>query len=147
VIRRLVTPARMTNSSRLGRLVDIDEAMQRILLTIGLLICSNTFMTFAWYYHVKKPGWGLLMAIGISWLIALPEYILQVPANRYGHVDYGGSLTLPQLKILQEVITLAVFLVFTICVAGERPRGTDLAAMGLMACAVVVAMWGKMSGG
>jgi len=118
----------------------------RVLLTVLLLIGSNTFMTFAWYFHVKQKAWPLLTAIGISWLIALPEYCLQVPANRIGHVDHGGPLSLPQLKILQEVITLAVFLVFTTCVAGEKPRGTDLAAMGLIACAVLVAMWGKMNG-
>ncbi len=114
--------------------------------TVALLAASNGFMTFAWYYHVKRKAWPLLVAIGISWLIALPEYCLQVPANRMGHVDHGGPFTLPQLKILQEVITLAVFLVFTICIAGEKPRGTDLAAMGLIAGAVVVAMWGRMNG-
>ena len=112
-----------------------------------LLIGSNTFMTFAWYYHVKRKAWPLLLAIGISWLIALPEYCLQVPANRMGHTDYGGPLTLPQLKIIQEAITLAVFLAFTILVAGEKPRGTDLAAMALVGCGVAVAMWGKMNGG
>ena len=115
----------------------------RLIGTVLLLIGSNTFMTFAWYYHVKQRAWPVLMAIGMSWLIAFPEYCLQVPANRLGHVDHGGILTLPQLKILQEVITLAVFLVFTTWVADERPRGTDLAAMGLIACAVVVAMWGR----
>ena len=119
----------------------------RVLWTVLLLVGSNTFMTFAWYYHVKQKAWPLLAAIGASWLIALPEYCLQVPANRIGHVDHGGPLTLPQLKIVQEVITLGVFLVFTIYVAGEKPRGTDLAAMGLIGCAVAVAMWGRMSGG
>jgi uncharacterized protein (DUF486 family) len=113
---------------------------------IALLVASNTFMTFAWYYHVKHKAWPLLTAIAISWLIALPEYCLQVPANRVAHVDFGGPLTLPQLKILQEVITLAVFLVFTTWVAKERPRGTDLAAMGLIGCAVIVAMWGRLNG-
>ena len=111
-----------------------------------LLALSNLFMTYAWYYHVKHKAWPLLTAIGISWLIALPEYCMQVPANRMGHMDHGGTMTLPQLKILQEVITLAVFLAFTTYVAGEKPRGTDLVAMGLVACAMVVAMWGKMTG-
>jgi uncharacterized protein (DUF486 family) len=118
----------------------------RVLWTVLLLIGSNAFMTYAWYYHVKKKAWPLLMAIAVSWLIALPEYCLQVPANRIGHADFGGPLRLPQLKILQEVITLGVFLVFTVCIAKEKPRGTDVAAMGLMACAVVIAMWGRMSG-
>ncbi|MFN9972543.1 MAG: DMT family protein, partial [Phycisphaerae bacterium] len=81
----------------------------RWLITVLLLVGSNTFMTFAWYYHVKQKEWGLVLAIAVSWLIALPEYILQVPANRLGHVDHGGTFTLPQLKILQEAITLGVF--------------------------------------
>ncbi len=119
----------------------------RLIGTVLLLVGSNTFMTYAWYYHVKQKAWPLLIAIGVSWLIALPEYCLQVPANRMGHIDHGGPLTLPQLKIIQEAITLAVFLVFTMYVAGEKPRGTDLAAMGLVVLAVIVAMWGKMTGG
>jgi uncharacterized protein (DUF486 family) len=117
--------------------------MPRWFVTAALLVASNTFMTFAWYYHVKK-AWPLVTAILISWAIAFFEYCLQVPANRIGHIDHGGPFTLPQLKILQEVITLAVFLLFTIWVAGEKPRPTDLAAFGLVLCAVVVAMWGRM---
>jgi uncharacterized protein (DUF486 family) len=119
--------------------------MWRIAATVGLLVLSNTFMTFAWYYHVKKtPPWPLLTAIAISWLIALPEYILQVPANRYGHVDHGGTLTLPQLKIIQEAITLVVFTVFVIVVAkDEKFRVNDLVAMGLVMLAVVVSMMGR----
>lgn len=117
--------------------------MSRIFSTVVLLIASNVFMTYAWYYHVKQKTWPLLVAIGVSWLIALPEYCLQVPANRYGHVDRGGAFTLPQLKVIQEAITLAVFLVFTIMVANERPRSTDLVAFALMFAAVGVAMWGR----
>jgi uncharacterized protein len=82
-----------------------------LLQTTGLLILSNLFMTFAWYGHLKelgdKPWW---IAALISWCIALFEYLLQVPANRIGFT----MLTLPQLKILQEVITLAVFVPFSI---------------------------------
>jgi hypothetical protein len=81
------------------------------LQTIGLLILSNVFMTFAWYAHLRdlrsKP---LVVAILASWGIALFEYALQVPANRIGF----GAMTLPQLKILQEIITLAVFVPFAI---------------------------------
>jgi len=117
--------------------------MQRALLSIALLIASNTFMTFAWYYHVKKASWPLLMAIGVSWLIALPEYILQVPANRLGHVDHGGPFTLPQLKIIQEAVTLAVFSVFTIVIAKERLRTTDVIAFVLIFAAVVISMLGR----
>lgn len=114
------------------------------LLTVLLLVASNTFMTFAWYYHVKQKAWPLLVAIGVSWLIALPEYILQVPANRYGHVGHDGPFTLPQLKVIQEAITLLVFILFTIWVAKERPRTTDCAAFALVFLAVLVAMWGHV---
>lgn len=126
--------------------------MQRVLITVLLLIASNTFMTYAWYYHVKQASirggqaWPLWMAIGISWLIALPEYILQVPANRMGHVDHGGPLSLPQLKIIQEAITLVVFGVFSVLVLKEKPRVNELIAFGLIMAAVVVAMSGKANG-
>ncbi|NUN08952.1 MAG: DMT family protein [Ignavibacteriaceae bacterium] len=89
-------------------------------LTIALLILSNTFMTFAWYGHLKFKdiGWfgklGLPMVIMISWGIALFEYIFQVPANRMGYTDNGGPFNLWQLKVIQEVITLTVFTLFTI---------------------------------
>lgn len=111
--------------------------------TVLLLAGSNTFMTFAWYYHVKQKSWPLLVAIGASWLIALPEYLLQVPANRIGHIDHGGTLSLPQLKILQEAITLAVFTAFTIWVAKEKMRINDAVALGLILAAVTVSMMGR----
>ena len=79
--------------------------------TIILLTASNVFMTFAWYYHLKQQGWSLWKAIAVSWLIALFEYCLMVPANRYG---YANGLSGFQLKIIQEVITLVVFAVFAI---------------------------------
>ena len=83
------------------------------LKTILLLVCSNIFMTFAWYAHLKslnnKPLW---IAIVVSWGIALLEYIFQVPANRIGYNE--AYLSLAQLKILQEVITLMVFVPFVI---------------------------------
>lgn len=82
-----------------------------ILKTVGLLLLSNVFMTFAWYAHLKdlstKP-W--IVAALASWGIALFEYLLQVPANRIGYT----ALTLPQLKIMQEVIALAVFVPFAV---------------------------------
>jgi uncharacterized protein len=99
-------------------------------------------MTFAWYYHVKQPGWPLLLAIGASWLIALPEYVLQVPANRLGHVDHGGPFTLPQLKVIQEAVTLVVFTVFSVAVAKERLRPHDILAFALVFLAVLVSMSG-----
>jgi uncharacterized protein (DUF486 family) len=77
--------------------------------TIVLLIASNVFMTFAWYAHLKNlSGRAWYVAALVSWGIALFEYLLQVPANRIGHT----ALTLPQLKILQEVVSLSVFVPF-----------------------------------
>jgi uncharacterized protein (DUF486 family) len=80
-----------------------------VAVSAGLLVCSNIFMTFAWYAHLKdlraKP---LIVAILVSWGIALFEYTLQVPANRIG----SSALTLSQLKIMQEVISLTVFVPF-----------------------------------
>ena len=80
--------------------------MSPLVQTIALLVCSNVFMTFAWYAHLKNLGTKpLVVAILVSWGIAFFEYVLQVPANRIGH----GQMSLGQLKILQEVITLSVF--------------------------------------
>ena len=85
--------------------------MSTVAISAGLLVLSNLFMTFAWYAHLKnlssKPWW---IAALVSWGIALFEYLLQVPANRIGFT----TLTLPQLKIMQEAITLAVFVPFAI---------------------------------
>lgn len=88
--------------------------------TIILLILSNTFMTVAWYGHLKFAEWkwfsklGLLSIILISWGIALFEYMFQVPANKIGFNQNGGPFTLVQLKVIQEVITLVVFSVFSL---------------------------------
>lgn len=118
--------------------------MGRVAGTVLLLICSNAFMTYAWYFHLQRvKTWPLWLAIGISWLIALPEYILQVPANRLGSTVTGGPFTLPQLKILQEAITLTVFTVFAVYVAKDRPRTTDYVAFGLVLAAVAVSMLGR----
>jgi len=117
--------------------------VSRVVATIALLVASNLFMTFAWYFHLKKSAWPLVMAIGISWLIALPEYILQVPANRIGHQNFGGPLSAPQLKIIQEAITLLVFGFFSVWILKEKPRPNEYIAMGLIFVAVVVAMWGR----
>ncbi len=96
--------------------------MSRGLSTIALLILSNIFMTLAWYGHLKfgeMKGFqklGLLAIIFISWGIALFEYCAQVPANRIGYQQYGGPYSLLQLKVIQEVITLVVFTIFTLLV-------------------------------
>ena len=84
--------------------------------TIILLLASNIFMTFAWYYHLQQKGWPLWKAIVLSWLIAFFEYCLMVPANRYG---FAGGLSGYQLKMIQEVITLVVFSVFAVFVLKE----------------------------
>lgn len=117
--------------------------MSRALLTVLLLIGSNIFMTWAWYGHLKKAGWTIPVAIAISWLIAFPEYLLQVPANRLGHFSQGGPFTASQLKIIQESITLIVFMVFTMIILKERLRPNDLIAFGLIMAAVIVSMWGR----
>ncbi len=94
--------------------------MTRGIYTILLLILSNTFMTFAWYGHLKfrEMNWfqnlGLVSIVLISWGIALFEYFFQVPANRLGYHELGGPFSLVELKVLQEVITLFVFSIFTI---------------------------------
>jgi len=102
--------------------------------TTLLLVASNIFMTFAWYGHLKnlndKPWF---IAALVSWGIALFEYLLQVPGNRIG---YGGGLTLAQLKIMQEVITLAVFVPFAM-VFMNQPFKTDFIWAGLCLVAAV----------
>jgi uncharacterized protein (DUF486 family) len=90
------------------------------LTPIVMLLASNVFMTFAWYGHLKFQHFktfekaGLFGAILVSWLIAFFEYCLMVPANRIGYRENGGPFTLVQLKVIQEVVTLLVFTVFTL---------------------------------
>jgi len=92
------------------------------LYTIGLLILSNTFMTVAWYGHLKfkEMKWsetlGLMAIILISWAIAFFEYCFQVPANRIGFQGNDGPFSLMELKVIQEVITLSVFVIFSLVV-------------------------------
>lgn len=96
--------------------------MTRTYITLGLLILSNIFMTLAWYGHLKfgeMKGFqklGLFTIIVISWGIAFFEYCAQVPANRMGYNAHGGPFSLVQLKVIQEVITLVVFTIFTLLV-------------------------------
>src|SRR4051812_718893 len=87
--------------------------------TILLLLASNTFMTVAWYGHLRFTKVPLWAVIGVSWLIALPEYMLQVPGNRLGQEQYGWTPT--QLKVIQEVISLSVFAVFAFFYFREVP--------------------------
>ena len=95
--------------------------------TVALLVCSNVFMTFAWYAHLRDlrtAPW--LVAVGVSWGLALFEYMLQVPANRIG----SSTLQLSQLKIIQEVITLVVFVPFAVLYM-RQPISWDFLWAGL----------------
>lgn len=97
-----------------------------LIKTVVLLIISNCFMTYAWYGHLKKlSAKPLIIAVLVSWGIAFFEYLVQVPANRIGH---AGNLSLAQLKILQEVISLSVFVPFSILYMGEPIRWNFLCA-------------------
>jgi uncharacterized protein (DUF486 family) len=107
--------------------------------TVVLLFCSNIFMTFAWYGHLKYRSAPLIGTILISWLIALPEYCFQVPANRIGY----GSLTAFQLKIIQEIITLTVFVVFAYFYLDEPLRWHYVGSFVCILGAVAFAFWGK----
>ncbi len=115
--------------------------MQKIFMTAGMLVCSNIFMTFAWYGHLKnlssKP-W--VAAALISWGIALFEYLIQVPANRLGH----QVMNLGQLKILQEVITLAVFVPFSILYMKEGLKQEYLWASFFIIAAVFCVFRGAL---
>jgi len=131
------------------------------MLTVVLLICSNAFMTIAWYGHLKFRTIPLVAAILVSWSIALLEYCFQVPANRYGYASplesmarhddepresvwqrcWHAKFSGPQLKIIQEVITIAAFVLFNWLYLKDNIRPTDWAAFGLIILAVVVMMW------
>ncbi len=112
--------------------------------TIVLLVIANIFMTFAWYGHIKLQqmkvigsATPLIVVILISWLIALVEYCFQVPANRMGFQGNGGTFSLMQLKVIQEVITLAVFTVFSVMFfRGEALHWNHFAAFGCLIAAV-----------
>lgn len=103
------------------------------LLTVLLLIASNTFMTAAWYGHLKFPHDRLWVVVLASWGVAFFEYWLAVPANRIG---YASGLNLAQLKITQEAITLVVFAAFMVLVMGERLKWNHAAAALCLIAAV-----------
>ena len=109
-----------------------------ILTTVCMLVASNLFMTFAWYWHIKlqKPGessWPIAVIILVSWLIALLEYVVAVPANRLGA---ASGMNVAQLKIIQEVITVCVFIPFLMFFMGEKWRWDYLWALLCMVGAV-----------
>ena len=113
-------------------------------LTIGLLLIANVFMTFAWYGHLKlqqmkvisenTPIWMIIL---ISWGLALIEYCFMIPANRMGFAGNGGTFSLMQLKVIQEVITLLIFTLFSVLIfKGESLHWNHLAAFGCLVMAV-----------
>ncbi len=109
-----------------------------ILATVGMLVASNLFMTFAWYWHLKlqKPGassWPVIAIVVVSWLIAFVEYLIAVPANRLGS---ASGMNVAQLKITQEVITVCVFIPFMMIFMGEKWRWDYLWAFLCMVGAV-----------
>jgi uncharacterized protein (DUF486 family) len=109
------------------------------LSTILLLLASNVFMTVAWYGHLRFRGKPLVIVILASWGIAFFEYCLQVPANRLGY----GRFSAYQLKVIQECLTLAVFMVFAYLYLGERMRWNHAAAFVCLLGAVGFAFWGR----
>ena len=108
-----------------------------VLRTILLLIASNCFMTISWYGHLKFRSSPLWIAILASWGLALFEYMLQVPANRWGY----GDMTAYQLKIIQECITFFVFMIFALFYLGEHFQMRYGISMLLIVTAVIVAFY------
>ena len=106
--------------------------MDSVIKTVGLLVISNTFMTIAWYGHLKTKSKPLILVILISWAIALFEYIFQVPANRLG----SQTFTVTQLKIIQECITLVVFTVIAYLMFGETLKWNNVVSYALIVGAV-----------
>lgn len=111
----------------------MNEVLQARWFPIVLLSCSNVFMTFAWYGHLKYKSTPLVTVIFVSWGIAFLEYLFMVPANRLGSSHYSAT----ELKIIQEVVTLTVFAGFAILYLGERIRWNHLAAFVCILAAVV----------
>src|SRR5262245_2029272 len=103
--------------------------------TVLLLLISNIFMTIAWYGHLRFRSFPLWTVILCSWLIALPEYVFQVPANRLGY----GQFSATQLKVIQEVISITAFVVFGIFYLKETPTWKTAAAFLLIMAAVALA--------
>lgn len=112
------------------------------MITVFLLICSNFFMTFAWYGLLKYGhSWPLWQAIGVSWSIALIEYCFAVPANRIGYGEYSGF----QLKIIQEVVTISVFIVFALTYLHEKMAWNYLVAFIFLGIAAFFAFAFKVA--
>ena len=110
------------------------------MLTITLLVISNIFMTFAWYAHLKHRSAPVLEVIILSWLIAFGEYCFQIPANRMGYGRFNGY----QLKIIQECITIVVFVIFAYYYLGETIRWNYTISFICIFLAVLFAFWGRL---
>lgn len=122
--------------------------MKTALITIGLLIISNVFMTFAWYGHLKMQSagiskdWPLIAVILASWGMALLEYFFMIPANRMGFNENGGPFSLFQLKIIQEVISLTVFTVIAMLMfQGQKLQWNHVASFICLMAAVFFAFF------
>ncbi|MGD9651414.1 MAG: DMT family protein [Candidatus Dadabacteria bacterium] len=98
------------------------------MITVFLLVLSNIFMTVAWYGHLKYTNFPLWTVIIVSWLIALPEYCFQVPANRLGYGQFSGV----ELKTIQEIISLTVFSVFSVLYLNEQFRWNYLVGFAFL---------------
>lgn len=122
----------MKSIPRLAPITTSSEESTSIMLTIVLLTISNIFMTFAWYGHLKHKESPLVLAILVSWLIALFEYCFQVPANRWGSSQFSPV----QLKVIQEIITLVVFSIFAVWYLDAKLGWNHLAAFLLIVGAV-----------
>jgi hypothetical protein len=109
------------------------------LVPIALLVCSNVFMTFAWYGHLKFKDRPLWLVVVASWGIALFEYCLAVPANRWGSAVYSAA----ELKAIQEVITLSVFVVFSFAYLGQRITLAQGAGFALIAAGAALVFGGQ----
>ncbi len=103
-------------------------------ITVTLLLCSNIFMTAAWYGHLKFPSVSLWRVVLISWGIAFFEYCLQVPANRYGFGHFNAA----ELKTIQEVLSLSVFMAFSVFYLGEELKWNYVLGFGLIVAAAFV---------
>ncbi len=103
-------------------------------MTIGLLFCSNLFMTVAWYGHLKYRSTSLFVVILVSWGIAFFEYCLQVPANRYGY----GYFNATQLKTIQEVLSLTIFMFFSVFYLGQPFKWNYLVGFVLIVIATII---------
>lgn len=115
----------------------------KALATVGLLCVSNIFMTLAWYGHLKfkdmewSKGFGLVAIIAISWGIALFEYLFQVPANKYGFKGNGGPFSLLELKMVQEALSIGIFLIFSLLFfRTEKIAWNHLVGFGFLILAV-----------